>query len=64
MGKIKLLEPSYPELEDFNFILFILPIPVINISFDLKASNQNSLRNRHGTLENTKTTLPAQRATI
>ena len=53
-----------PHSEDFDFILLILPIPVINISFDLKASNQNSLRNLHGTFENKMTTLPAQRATI
>ena len=28
----------YPNFEVFDFILFILSIPVINISFDLKAS--------------------------
>jgi len=28
----------YPNFEDFDFILFILPIPVINICFDLNNS--------------------------
>ena len=28
----------YPNFEDFDFILFILPIPVINVSFDLNTS--------------------------
>ena len=41
MSRIKPLETNVSGLskpEYFDFILFILPIPVINISFDLKGS--------------------------
>ena len=42
MYRIKPLRTKHlvisPHSEDFDFILLILPIPVINISFDLKAS--------------------------